>query len=254
MGRIETIGRATLYLGDCRDILPTLGKVDAVVTDPPYLLTYGGHHGSFGGKLSTENYDNKGGIVDCDIDWLDFMPLIFDAMKDDSHAYIMANNRHVQNLLNSAAEAGLKFHNLLVWDKGTATANRWYMKNLEFTGFFYKGKAFFINDCGSKQLIRCPNVLNSPHPTEKPSALMGHYIENSTQLSGVVLDPFMGVGSTGVAAIERDRNFIGCEINPEYFDIACKRIEEAQKQGDMFVEPAPQPKPQQAGFELGDAA
>lgn len=236
--RVEIIGNAVMIQADCRDVLPLLDKVDLVCTDPPYLLTYGGHHGSFGGKLSTENYDNKGGIVDCDIDWSEFMPLIFAALKDDSHAYIMANNRHVQNLLNSASEAGFRFHNLLVWDKGTATANRWYMKNLEFTGFFYKGKAFFINDCGSKQLIRCPNILNSPHPTEKPAALMGHYIENSTQSGGVVLDPFMGVASTGVAAIERACGFIGCEINSAYFDIACKRIDDAQRQGDMFIDTA----------------
>ena len=229
------IGRARLILGDAREILPTLESADLVCTDPPYLLTYGGHHGSFGGKLSAEVYDNKGGIVDCDIEWSEFMPLIFAAMKPDAHAYIMANNRHVQNLLNSATSAGLKFHNLLVWDKGTATANRWYMKNLEFTGFFYKGKAFSINDCGSRQLIRCPNVLNSPHPTEKPVALMSHYIGNSTQYGGLVLDPFMGVGSTGVAAIQGGRRFVGCEINERFFNLACKRIEDAQRQADMFI-------------------
>jgi len=236
--REEHIGRARLILGDCRDVLPTLGGVDLVVTDPPYLLTYGGHHGSFGGKLSVDVYDNKGGIVECATDWPEFMPLIYAALKPNAHAYIMANNRHVQNLLNSADAAGLKFHNLLVWDKGTATANRWYMKNLEFTGFFYKGKAFFINDCGAKQLIRCPNVLNSPHPTEKPAALMAHYISNSTQPDQTVLDPFMGVGSTGVAAIRSDRRFVGCEIEQKYFDIACKRIEGAQRQSDLFSEVA----------------
>ncbi|GLI99151.1 methyltransferase [Sphingobium sp. BS19] len=234
--RVETIGRATLYCGDAREIVPMLDPVDLVCTDPPYLLTYGGHHGSFGGKLSSSVYDNKGGIVECAIEWSEFMPLIFEVLKPDSHAYIMANNRHVRNLLNSAANAGLKFHNLLVWDKGTATANRWYMKNLEFTGFFYKGKAFFINDCGSKQLIRCPNILNSPHPTEKPIALMAHYISNSTTSGAVVLDPFMGVGSTGVAAIQMGRDFVGCEIETKYFDIACRRIEQAQRQGDMFLE------------------
>lgn len=235
MWREEQIGRARLILGDCRDVLPTLQPVDLVCTDPPYLLTYGGHHGSFGGKLSLEVYDNKGGIVDCDIEWREFMPLIFAALKPDAHAYVMANNRHVRNLLNSADEAGLKFHNLLVWDKGTATANRWYMKNLEFTGFFYKGKAFFINDCGAKQLIRCPNILNSPHPTEKPVALMAHYIGNNTTPNATVLDPFMGIGSTGVAALELGRSFVGIEREPRYFEIACRRIEQAQRQGDMFL-------------------
>ena len=238
MSRIETIGRARLILGDCRDVLPTLGKVDAVVTDPPYLLTYGGQHGSFGGKLSLENYDNKGGIVDCDIDWPDFMPLIYQALNENAHAYVMSNNRHVQAMLNAADGAGFKFHNLLVWDKGTATANRWYMKNLEFTGFFFKGRAFFINDCGSKQIIKCPNVLNAAHPTEKPVALMCHYIGNSTAHGQTVLDPFMGAASTGVAAVQMGRDFIGIEREEKYFDIAVRRIEEAQKQADMFT-PAP---------------
>ncbi len=236
------IGDATLYLGDCLEILPTLGRVDAVVTDPPYLLTYGGCHGSLGGKLAEANYDNKGGIVECQIDWPDFMPAIFAALRDSAHAYIMANNRHVQNMLNSAEGAGLKFHNLLVWNKGTATPNRWYMKNCEFTGFFYKGRAFFINDCGDKQLHNVPNILNAGHPTEKPSELMAVYIGNSTQRAETVLDPFMGSGTTGVACAKLGRKFIGIEIEPKYFDIACKRIEAAYAQPDMFIEP---PKPAQ---------
>ena len=221
----QVIGQCTLYRGSALDILPTLSDVDCVVTDPPYKLTYGGHHGSLGGKLSPENYDNKGGIVECDLDWPDFMPLIHDCMAENSHAYIMANNRHVQNLLVSAQIAGFKLHNLLVWDKGTATPNRWYMKNLEFTGFFYKGKAFFINDCGSKQLIRCPNPTDSFHPTAKPPQLMAHYIRNSSSLGDTICDPFMGGGSTGVACIQTGRAFIGIEKDRKFFDYACRNIE-----------------------------
>lgn len=235
--RKEIIGSCVLYLGDMLDIVPTLEKVDCVVTDPPYLLTYGGPHGSLGGKLSIENYDNKGGIIHCSIDWDDFIPVIFKSLKDNSHAYIMSNNRHVQNLLNSASEAGFNFHNLLVWNKGTATPNRWYMKNLEFTGFFYKGKAFFINDCGSKQLHNVPNILNAEHPTEKPSELMSVYIKNSTERNQTVLDPFMGVATTGVACAKLGRSFIGIEIDEEYFNIACERIRKAYDQPDFFVEP-----------------
>jgi len=231
------IGDATLYLGDCLEILPTLGKVDAVVTDPPYLLTYGGCRNSLGGKLAVKNYDNKGGIVNCEIDWPDFMPVIFAALKDNAHAYVMANNRHVQNMLNSGEDAGFRFHNLLVWNKGTATPNRWYMKNLEYTGFLYKGKAFFINDCGSTQLHKIPNIRNAKHPTEKPPELMAVYIGNSTQRGETVLDPFMGSGATGVACAKLGRKFIGIDIEQKHFDIACKRIEEAYAQPDMFVEP-----------------
>lgn len=235
--RVEIIGDCTLYLGDCLEVLPTLEVVDCVVTDPPYLLTYGGCHGSLGGKLATENYDNKGGIVECKIDWPDFMPEIFASMKADSHAYVMCNNRHIQNMLNSAEDAGFRFHNFLAWNKGTATPNRWYMKNLEFTGFFFKGKAFFINDCGSTQLHKVPNVIGAEHPTEKPPELMAVYIKNSTQRGETVLDPFMGSGTTGVACAKLGRKFIGIELEEKYFDIAVKRIEDAYKQPDLFVDP-----------------
>lgn len=240
--REERIGDCVLYQGDCLEVMKGLGKVDCVVTDPPYKLTYGGHHGSLGGKLSTENYDNKGGIVACDLDWPDFMPLLFAALRDNAHAYIMCNNRHIHNLLNSAEEAGFKFHNMLVWNKGTATPNRWYMKNLEFTGFFYKGKAFFINDCGSTQLHKIPNITNEPHPTSKPSDLMAVYLKNSTNRGEVALDPFMGIGSTLVACAKLGRKGIGIELDPDYFDIACKRVDEAYRQPDLFVAPPDPPK------------
>jgi site-specific DNA-methyltransferase (adenine-specific) len=230
-----TIGRATLYLGDCRDILPTLGKVDAVVTDPPYLLESGGIRLGMGGKFNNDRYNNNGAIIPCDIQFNDFMPLIA-ATLSQGHAYFMVNNRHVQGALNAAESAGFRFHNLLVWDKGTGTPNRWYMKNCEFVLFLFRGRAKPINDCGSRQLIRCPNVISGQHETEKPVALMEHYIGNSSQRGQTILDPFMGGGTTGVAAVQMGRDFIGIEREPDYFDIACKRIEKAQRQGDLFIE------------------
>ena len=237
------IGDCTLYQGDCLEIMPTLDKVDAVVTDPPYMLVSGGlTRADMGGKFNADQYDNGGAIVPCNIEWADFMPPIFESLKDNAHAYVMANNRHVQNMLNSAEVAGFRFHNLLVWNKGTATPNRWYMKNLEYTGFFYKGKAFIINDCGSTQLHKIPNILNAEHPTEKPSELMAVYIGNSTQRGETILDPFMGSGTTGVACAKMGRKFIGIELEPKYFDIACNRIEKAYDQPDLFMLPPDKPK------------
>lgn len=219
------IGDTELWHGDALEILPKL-KADLLVCDPPYKLTYGGHHGSLGGKLSPENYDNKGGIVNCDIDWPDFMPLCYQALNDNSHAYVMCNNRHIQNMLNAAEQAGFDFHNMLVWDKGNATPNRWFMKNCEFTGFFYKGKAKFINDCGAKQLLYVPQEAYGEHPTVKPTMLMSHYIEMSSKKGDTVLDPFMGSCSTGYAALKSDRKFIGIEKDEKYFNLAVKRINE----------------------------
>lgn len=219
------IGNATLYHGDTLEILPKLGEcADLIFTDPPYKLTYGGPDGSMGGCLSKENYDNKGGLVECNIDWPDFMPLLYKSMRGDSHCYAMANNRHVQNMLNAAEAAEFRFHNLCVWDKGDCTPNRWYMKNCEFLGFFYKGKAKFINDCGSQQLIYCPQENYGGHPTTKPTALCEFYIRNSSQEGETVCDPFMGVASTAIAALRAGRKFIGIELDGRWFDLAVKRV------------------------------
>ena len=226
--RKETIGDAVLYQGDCMEIMPTLGPVNLLATDFPYKLTAGGNStGEMAGKFDRSTYANDGNIVKCEVTWDDFMALVFQVLSDPAHAYVMSNNRHVQNMLNAADAAGFGFHNLLVWDKGTATPNRWYMKNLEFTGFFYKGKAFYINDCGDKQLHRVPNILNAPHPTQKPVELFKAYIRNSSKQGSMVLDPFMGAGTTGIAALALGRKFIGIEENADYFDLACTMMEQA---------------------------
>lgn len=222
--------------GDALELLKNITPADLLVTDPPYKLTCGGKNagreGDFarmGWIFDVENYNNNGSIVDCDIDWPDFMPALYSSLKDQAHAYVMANNRNVQAMLNAAEVAGFYFHNLLVWDKITATPNRWYMKNCEYVGFFGKGAAFAINDCSSKQLISCPQVDESQHPTEKPVALMQFYIENSTSPGDTVIDPFMGSGTTGVACIRAGRKFIGIEKNERFFKIAKNRINNAIK-------------------------
>lgn len=228
------IGEATLYLGDCREILPTLAPVDLVVTDPPYPLESGGPSGMVGGKFDPSVYSNDGNIIPVDIEFSEFMPLIADVLPQ-GHAYFMVNNRHVAGIQNAALDAGFRFHNWLVWDKGTGTPNRWYMKNCEFTLFVFRGAGRPLNDCGSRQLIRCPNVMNGVHGTQKPVPLMEHYISNSSQPGDVVLDPFMGSATTGIAAAQLGRKFIGIEKDPKYFEIACQRIAGTRDRGDLFT-------------------
>lgn len=247
MQKVE-IGDCVLYQGDAIEIMPMLEKVDCVVTDPPYMLTTGGS-GDYATWQLAKDYDNKGKIVECDIDWSDFMPPISEIMKTGTHAYIMCNNRHVKELLTQAELSGLSFHNLLVWDKKSCTPNRYYMKNMEFTGFFYKKNSKHINNCSSQQLMACPQENYGEHPTTKPTALMAYYIKNSTDINDVVLDPFMGVASTGVAAIRTARKFIGIELDEKYFQIACERIQKAYEQPDLFVAP-PTAKLEQQGFDL----
>lgn len=220
----KTIGDCTLYLGDAMEILPTLGEcADLVMTDPPYVLTSGGN-GKYADWQLAHDYDNSGKIVDCDISWKDFMLPIYNSMRGDSHCYTMCNNRHIHDMIGEAAAAGFRQHNLCVWDKGDCTPNRWYMKNCEFVGFFYKGKAKYINNMSSNQLIYCPQENYGGHPTTKPVALMEYFIKNSSKEGETVLDPFMGTAATAIAAIKSGRKFIGCELNEKWFNISCDRI------------------------------
>lgn len=226
-----TIGPCTLYHGDTLEILPALIAsglaADLIVTDAPYMLTSGGCtagglHERFGkGEFA---YGNTGAFFDDVPPWGDFVPLLYDALRDPGHCYMMADSKNQFEMQAQALAAGFRFHNLLYWDKGTVTPNRWYMKNAEYVGFFFKGRAFALNDCSAKQGLYVPQRDETGHPTEKPVALMRHYIENSSHPGEVVLDPFMGTGTTGVAAIRSGRRFIGIEKDAQWFDVACGRI------------------------------
>lgn len=226
-----TLDDCTLYHGDAMKIMLELVikeklRANCLVCDPPYLLTTAGaSEGGLHERIGGAGYDNGGHLVPCDVDWNDFMPLFYRIMER-GHAYVMANNRNVEPMLNAARKAGFEFHNLLVWDKQSATPNRWYMKNCEFTGLFYKGKARRINDCGSMACIRYPQKDESNHPTEKPVALMEYYILNSTQPGDLVIDPFMGSGTTGVACARTGRRFVGIELDDGYFDESVRRIKD----------------------------
>jgi DNA modification methylase len=235
------IGDATLYLGDCLEILPTLGKVDAVVTDPPYRVSKGGFaadlqlEGGFRGWM--KDYINQGDIVACDLQFSDWASLVFESLADDSQSYFMTNGRNIKDMQAALEEPGFRLHTVLVWDKRTALPNRYYQNITEFCLFMFKGKAFTIADPASKNLTSIFQRDESSHPTEKPTELMTLWIKNSSKRAGTILDPFMGSGTTGVAAAKLGRKFVGIEIEPKYFDIACKRIEQACAQPDMFVEP-----------------
>lgn len=221
------IGDCRLFLGDCRDVLPDLRSVaDLLVCDVAYKLTSGGcTHQSMGGIFSKENYDNDGSLMEVP-PWHDLGGPFFRACKPDADAYIMTNDKNLFECGSAFEGAGWKFHNLLVWNKIRATRNRWYMKNLEFTTYWWKGHADpqGINDCGSKQsfTLNAPRVTN--HPTEKPVELMAHYILNSSQPGDLVLDPMMGTGATIVAAVQNGRRAIGIELDPDHFEVACSRV------------------------------
>ena len=215
-----------LYNDDCLNVLKDIedNSIDLVVTDPPYEVITGGRNGGVKGKPSgilTENKQLMKSIPKADL-WLSEC---FRVMKDGTHIYIMTNTLNLTNYLNIINDVGFKLHNLLVWNKNNTTPNRWYMKNCEYVIFARKGFAKPINNPSSQTVHNFDNIIgNKKHPTEKPVDLMKLYVENSSQVGDTVLDPFMGVGSTGVACKELNRNFIGVELDDNYFDIATKRI------------------------------
>lgn len=235
--RIETIGGATLYLGDAMKIMPSIPKSHLAVSDVPYALTTGGVSKSsktMSGIFAMHNYANDGQLVMATVPFPEMMQAIHATLFDDADCYVMANDKNVHPLTEAALGSGFQFHNLLVWDKVTPTANRWYMKNLEFTLYLWKGRARTINNPSSKQLIRGGVDKVTNHPTEKPVYLMSEYIKNSSKPGETVLDPFMGSGTTGVAAIQTGRKFVGIEMNETFFEIACERIRSAIADPDMF--------------------
>ena len=237
--REETIGDCRMILGDAMAIMTSLPKVDLVVSDVPYALTTGGRSKSsktMSGIFASHNYANDGQLIMATVPFPEMMVALHDVLVDDADCYVMSNDKNLHPLIDAAKNAGFGLHNVLVWDKVTPTANRWYMKNLEFTAYLWKGRAKTINDPSSKQLLRGGVDKEAGHPTEKPVALMEEYVRNSSAPGQVVLDPFMGSGTTGVACMRLGRKFIGIEIHEPFFDMAVARLRAAHAGPDMFSE------------------
>lgn len=209
-------------------------SIDLVVTDCPYRIVEGGctndavKIGRYTESNNNKEMTKKGKLFEHnDIEFAEWLPDIYRVLKPNSHCYIMINPRNIKELQQEAEKAGFAFQNMIVWDKGNCTPNRYYLNSYELILMLRKGKAKNINNMGTKNILRVPNITRKKlHPTEKPVELIEILISNSSQCNDVVLDPFMGSGSTGVAAINTNRNFIGIELDENYFKIAEKRIKE----------------------------
>jgi len=227
-----------LLQGDCLKLMEQLPdeSVDLILTDPPYSMKH-----SAGGCTSINLKKKWGGkniragnkVVDFDtsIKFSTWIPETYRVLKTGGHCYIFCNDKNLQELLNVSAVAGFKESNILVWVKNNACPNRYYMKNCEFILFLYKGHAKPINDMSSKAAFDCKNITGKAkmHPTEKPTKMLRTFINNSTVYGDIVLDPFMGSGTTGIACLDTGRNFIGMEIDNQYFGIAKQRIQEKER-------------------------
>lgn len=219
-----------LYNGNAIDILKAVNpeSIDLCVTDPPYRTISGGKN-DFKDKARPSGIlsKNDGKIFEHnDIDHKEWMRLVYKVLKPNADFYCMTNLLNLFTFKEIAESVGFKLHNLLVWEKNTLTPNRWYMKNAEFTLYFYKGRAKPINEQGSAMIHKFKNIVgNKTHPTEKPVELMELYVKNSSGAGDLVLDPFMGSGATGVACQRLGREFFGCELDENYYNIAVERIE-----------------------------
>ena len=205
--RVETIGDATLYLGDCMEVLPTLGKVDAVITDPPYGIDVGSMSLGAGKKVSG------------------FSPFSWDKSAPSNDLL----RQCIEKSLISIIWGGNYFKlppsgAWLAWDKVQKFSGA--EMELAWTNLNSPVRVFRMSR------IEAYGAIEKDHPTQKPIALMRWCIEKT--VAQTILDPFMGSGTTGVAAIQLGRKFIGIEKEEHYFDIACRRIEQAAKQGQLF--------------------
>ena len=216
-----------VYNEDCLNIMNNMlsGSVDLIATDPPYKITSRGSSGSAGGMLLKDI--NKSGNVFLynDIKPNQYIPEFYRLLKKDAHCYIMTNHINLQEMLNVATNCGFHFVKCLIWDKGNKIMGRYYMSQFEYILFFRKGYDKPINNCGTSDIIRIPNIkMNNNdeggnlHDTEKPVALMKILIENSTFEGDLVFEPFAGIGSTILACIKSKRKYIGVEIDKNYYE------------------------------------
>lgn len=222
-----------VYNTDAIEWLKSLDNdsVDLIVSDPPYRVTQHGHSG-LGGIFKTKVGEDKklnGKLFEHnEVDVNDYAGELYRVLKPDSHCYIMTNDRNLQNFMNVFTNIGFNFCKLLIWDKQNKITNQYYMNQVEYILFMYKGRNKQINNCGTSNLISVNNVKNKTHnhPTEKPVELMEILIKNSTNEGDLVLDPFVGVGATPVACQNLKRNFIGCELDKVYYDTTMERLNE----------------------------
>lgn len=206
----QTIGTATLYRGDCMEVLPTLGRFDAVITDPPYGIN----------AARTRN-SAKDGWVDYGCDGWDLVrpkKASFELFLQQGKCVIIWGGNYFTDWLPPSMQ-------WISWDKGQ---DGFSLADFELA---------WTNQNKAARRINYPRALAlkdvKQHPTQKPLAVMRWCIEQAGNPQ-TILDPFMGSGTTGVAAIQLGRTFTGIEREAKYFDIACKRIEQAYAQGQLF--------------------
>lgn len=215
-----------LYLADCLDVLPQLESVDAVVTDPPYNVV----NRDSGGLRKLD----RGGADSLPVNALGLSQSIAGLVSGS--AYVWCGTEQVSDLRRGFVESGMSTQ-LVIWEKSNPSpmnGERLWLSSVECCVFARHSKAPFFRHCASP-VFRGPTEPRGDHPTAKPQWLMREIVSASCAEQSLILDPFMGSGTTGVAAIELGHKFIGIEIDEDYFSIAAKRIAHAARQRRLFT-------------------
>lgn len=215
-------------------------SIDLVVTDCPYHIAHRGT--SCGGGIFSDlqnKHANSGKLfAHNDIAFSEWLPDVYRVLKERTHCYIMVNAHNLKELQIEAEKVGFIFQNLLVWKKDNSTPNKFYMNQLEFILMLRKGAAKYVNDMGITNCLSCPNIIGKgakgAHPTAKPVPLMELLIKQSSNAGDIVLDPFSGGGSTLIAAKRLERQYIGFEIDQEYYTIADRRLTKDPQEISLF--------------------
>ena len=238
----EQIGACTLYRGDAREVLPTLGRVDALVTDPPYGLNLTGKkHDVHDKRLAVKRAETYRSYADTPDNFVGVVvPAIRHALALARCGAVFMAGCHISQL--PPGELGG------IYIPNGCHRMAWGFQNFMHVVFYgpdpYQaaGKGCRPNGCYG---LAGNDANTIAHPCAKPLAAMVWVVNRVSFPGQQVLDPFMGSGTTGVACVQLGRSFIGCEIEPRYFDVACKRIEDVTRQGDLFVPSSSVPRAHQ---------
>ena len=231
-----------IYNEDCIESMDNMIKeniqVDLIVTDPPYKITARGNGGNSGGMFQKKEVNNGKVFKTNDLEIEEWLPRLYNLLKDNSHCYIMTNNKNITNYLHKIdtlyfnGDKKQKFHFIknLIWVKDNKIMGQTYMSQFEYVIMLRKGSHRRINNCGDSDVLMFKNKKTKDeegktiHDTEKPIDMMEVLIGNSTNVGDLVLDPFMGLGSTAIACKNLDRKYIGFELDEKYCEIANHRV------------------------------
>lgn len=228
----QVIGNATMYLGDSLEILPTLPKVDVVITDPPYSSGGFQESGKSAGSIGTRTEDTI---------WMDnlssrgysrLIVRVLKAIRTADEFYAFTDWKMWQATCDCFEDAGIRVRNMLIWDKQQMGMGMPWRNQHELICYGRRRNSARLTG-GYGNVLKAARSGNDNHPTEKPTSLVEQILKNAAD--GIVLDPFAGSGSVGVACMTAGRPFIGIEIEPKYFQIACERLDNAQRQERLFA-------------------